>query len=299
MARRGSGDHRGWCGHLERARLRLGRSRRPRRAAGAGPGGVRHRRPRRQDRGVAGAGRGVRGRGGTVGGGLTVFPGAIDVHLHLGHGNDISRPRVLETRTGRPPRPPRAAITCFIPYLMATEPFEQIFDDVMRGDGGGRAHRFRLSLHASRPRRSSPASPRYVARLWRAELQDLHEQPRRRGQAAGPAGHRRRIPVAAVRGGGRAWRDGLPASGDDRARLGAARPRAWRPIRTGGRACQLERDPAALRRGRRGAARRAISRTQPARRSTSSTPPRRRRSRRRCASAGPGARVFWRPARTT
>ena len=28
--------------------------------------------------------------------GLTVMPGAIDVHLHLGHGKDIARPRVPE-----------------------------------------------------------------------------------------------------------------------------------------------------------------------------------------------------------
>jgi dihydropyrimidinase len=26
--------------------------------------------------------------------GLTVFPGVIEAHLHLGHGKDISRPRV-------------------------------------------------------------------------------------------------------------------------------------------------------------------------------------------------------------
>jgi imidazolonepropionase-like amidohydrolase len=26
--------------------------------------------------------------------GLTVFPGALDVHLHLGHGKDIAQPRV-------------------------------------------------------------------------------------------------------------------------------------------------------------------------------------------------------------
>ena len=28
--------------------------------------------------------------------GLTVFPGIVDVHLHLGHGKDIARPRVPE-----------------------------------------------------------------------------------------------------------------------------------------------------------------------------------------------------------
>jgi dihydropyrimidinase/allantoinase len=33
--------------------------------------------------------------------GLVVMPGAIDVHLHLGHGNDIARPRVPKTRRRR------------------------------------------------------------------------------------------------------------------------------------------------------------------------------------------------------
>src|SRR3982074_117574 len=28
--------------------------------------------------------------------GLVIFPGVIDVHLHLGHGKDIARPRVPE-----------------------------------------------------------------------------------------------------------------------------------------------------------------------------------------------------------
>src|SRR5262245_62022050 len=32
--------------------------------------------------------------------GLVIFPGAIDVHLHLGHGMDIARPRVPEDAAG-------------------------------------------------------------------------------------------------------------------------------------------------------------------------------------------------------
>jgi dihydropyrimidinase len=36
--------------------------------------------------------------------GLTVFPGAVDVHLHLGHGKDIAQPRVPLAKRQRPPK---------------------------------------------------------------------------------------------------------------------------------------------------------------------------------------------------
>ena len=62
--------------------------------------------------------------------GLTVSPGAIDAHLHLGHGKDISRPRVPEDAAQETAAAVSGGVTAFIPYLMATEPFETIFDDV-------------------------------------------------------------------------------------------------------------------------------------------------------------------------
>jgi dihydropyrimidinase len=62
--------------------------------------------------------------------GLTVFPGIVDVHLHLGHGKDIARPRVPEDAAQETAAAAGGGITTFIPYLMATEPFETIFEDV-------------------------------------------------------------------------------------------------------------------------------------------------------------------------
>jgi dihydroorotase-like cyclic amidohydrolase len=62
--------------------------------------------------------------------GLTVFPGVVDVHLHLGHGKDIARPRVPEDASQETAAAAVGGITTFIPYLMATEPFESIFEDV-------------------------------------------------------------------------------------------------------------------------------------------------------------------------
>ncbi len=63
--------------------------------------------------------------------GLVIFPGAIDVHLHLGHGNDIARPRVPMDADRETAAAAKGGVTCFIPYLLATEPFEAIFDDVV------------------------------------------------------------------------------------------------------------------------------------------------------------------------
>jgi dihydropyrimidinase len=63
--------------------------------------------------------------------GLVVFPGAIDVHLHLGHGKDIARPRVPEDAARETAAAVAGGVTTFVPYLMATEPFEAIFEDVV------------------------------------------------------------------------------------------------------------------------------------------------------------------------
>jgi len=62
--------------------------------------------------------------------GLVVLPGAIDAHLHLGHGKDISRPRGPEDAAQETAAAAVGGITCFVPYLMATEPFETIFDGI-------------------------------------------------------------------------------------------------------------------------------------------------------------------------
>jgi dihydropyrimidinase len=62
--------------------------------------------------------------------GLLVLPGVLDVHLHLGHGKDISRPREAKDASLETAAAAVGGITTFIPYLMATEPFEEIFDGV-------------------------------------------------------------------------------------------------------------------------------------------------------------------------
>src|SRR5215475_4549642 len=63
--------------------------------------------------------------------GLTVLPGVVDAHLHLGHGKDISRPRVAADAAQETAAAAVGGITTFLPYLMATEPFETIFAEVL------------------------------------------------------------------------------------------------------------------------------------------------------------------------
>ena len=63
-------------------------------------------------------------------GGLVVLPGGIDPHLHLGHGKDIARPRVPQDAAQESAAAAVGGITTFIPYLMATQPFDTLFDEV-------------------------------------------------------------------------------------------------------------------------------------------------------------------------
>jgi dihydropyrimidinase len=63
--------------------------------------------------------------------GLHVFPGVIDVHLHLGHGADISRPRVAKDAEIETSAAASGGVTCMIPYILTSEQFEEgLFDEI-------------------------------------------------------------------------------------------------------------------------------------------------------------------------
>ena len=62
--------------------------------------------------------------------GLTVLPGAIDAHVHLGHGTDISRPRVPNDATTETAAAARGGVTSMIPYILSAEPYTDVFDDI-------------------------------------------------------------------------------------------------------------------------------------------------------------------------
>lgn len=69
--------------------------------------------------------------------GLTVLPGASDVHVHLGHGSDISRPRApsdAQTETGAAAI---GGVTTIIPYVMSAEPYGPVFDELIEITAAG------------------------------------------------------------------------------------------------------------------------------------------------------------------
>jgi dihydroorotase-like cyclic amidohydrolase len=63
--------------------------------------------------------------------GLTVLPGAVDAHVHLGHGADISRPRVPADAASETGAAAIGGVTCFISYVMSAEPYAGVFDELV------------------------------------------------------------------------------------------------------------------------------------------------------------------------
>jgi len=62
--------------------------------------------------------------------GLSVLPGAIDAHIHLGHGSDISRPRVPSDTMTETGAAANGGVTCIIPFILSGEPYTPVFDDL-------------------------------------------------------------------------------------------------------------------------------------------------------------------------
>lgn len=77
---------------------------------------------------------------------LTVLPGAIDAHLHLGHGNDISRPRVPGDAASETGAAAIGGVTCFIPYVMSAEPYGAVLDELRQVTEAGARIDFGLHL---------------------------------------------------------------------------------------------------------------------------------------------------------
>ncbi len=63
--------------------------------------------------------------------GLAVLPGAVDAHIHLGHGADISRPRVPSDAASETGAAALGGVTCVIPYIMSAEPYAAVFDELV------------------------------------------------------------------------------------------------------------------------------------------------------------------------
>ena len=187
--------------------------------------------------------------------GLVVMPGAVDVHLHLGHGKDIARPRDPLDADRETAAAAKGGITAFVPYLMATEPFEAIFDDVVavtqRGARIDFGYHFIISTEAQLAGVAGYVDD-YGAPSFKIFMNNRGGEGARLGLPDIDDGFLFRLCEAAAKHGGMvcphpetieiAWvlRDRLKASDPE----GQGRPE------------DLECDPPAVRRGRCGAARR-------------------------------------------
>ncbi len=94
--------------------------------------------------------------------GLVVMPGAIDPHLHLGHGHDISRPREPADADRETAAAAAGGITTFLPYVMSPEPYERIRDELLAimGEGARIDYGFHFIVCTDAQLR---ALPRYIA----------------------------------------------------------------------------------------------------------------------------------------
>lgn len=92
---------------------------------------------------------------------LVLMPGALDVHLHLGHGKDIARPRVPADAASETAAAAHGGITCFVTYVMSAEPYEEFFDELKSVAEAGA--RIDFGFHFIIATRQQLASvPRYV-----------------------------------------------------------------------------------------------------------------------------------------
>lgn len=62
--------------------------------------------------------------------GLVVLPGAIDAHIHLGHGMDIARPRAPEDAMTETAAAAVGGVTTFLSFVMSPAPYGPIFDEL-------------------------------------------------------------------------------------------------------------------------------------------------------------------------
>jgi dihydropyrimidinase len=79
--------------------------------------------------------------------GLLIMPGAIDAHIHLGHGLDISRPRVARDAETESAAAAAGGVTTFLSYVMGSKPYEPaLFADVCAVTASGSRVDFGLHL---------------------------------------------------------------------------------------------------------------------------------------------------------
>jgi dihydropyrimidinase len=97
-------------------------------------------------------------------GGLAVLPGILDVHVHLGHGADISRPRDRNDAAVESAAAASGGVTTMIPYILAAEEHSTIFEGIRDVTSAGSHIDFGYHLIISNEAQLA-AVPDYVNRL--------------------------------------------------------------------------------------------------------------------------------------
>lgn len=93
--------------------------------------------------------------------GKTVLPGALDVHVHLGHGNDISRPREASDAETETAAAIAGGVTTIVPFILAAEEHSGIFKDIVATTEAGSFIDFGYHLIISTEEQLA-AVPRYI-----------------------------------------------------------------------------------------------------------------------------------------
>jgi dihydroorotase (multifunctional complex type) len=117
--------------------------------------------------------------------GLIVMPGVLDVHLHLGHDADISRPRVKEDAASETGAAAAGGVTMMVPYVYASEPFENgLFDEVREVTAAGARIDFGYHFVISTEEQLA-AVPRYVTDYGAPSFKIFMNNRRGEGQRLG------------------------------------------------------------------------------------------------------------------
>lgn len=62
--------------------------------------------------------------------GRLVMPGALDVHVHLGHGSDISYPRAASDAASESSAAASGGVTTIVPFILSADEHSTIFDQI-------------------------------------------------------------------------------------------------------------------------------------------------------------------------
>lgn len=94
--------------------------------------------------------------------GRLVMPGALDVHVHLGHGSDISYPRAASDAESESSAAASGGVTTIVPFILSAEEHSTIFDQIRSVTEAGSHIDFGYHLIISTEEQLAQV-PRYIA----------------------------------------------------------------------------------------------------------------------------------------